>query len=97
MKGTSFTASFVLSEPKIKPHFRVEGSTATIAEDDRPFLNGSENTLEAYVRDGRVHLSIDNPWAGDSETGFGQTTHMSMSLPIAVQFLDWLLGQMKEA
>jgi hypothetical protein len=51
------------------------------------------NNMQAIARN-NLHISIENPWAGDSETGFGATTTIEMTPEQAgdlVKFLtDWL-------
>ena len=38
----------------------------------------NENHIEINFRDGVFYLDIENPWAGDTNTGFGYTAHISL-------------------
>jgi hypothetical protein len=49
-----------------------------------------DNSLDAYVSNGQLHLSIENPWAGDTETGFGYTTHIELTAAESRNFCEWL-------
>jgi hypothetical protein len=51
------------------------------------------DTLEAWARNGTLYLSIENPWAGDTESGFGATTAVSLSKDDAVKFANWILSK----
>lgn len=51
-----------------------------------------ENELELRLMgDGRFHIEIDNPWAGDTETGFGYITYFNMTANQAKRLKDWLI------
>lgn len=50
------------------------------------------DNLEAYVRNGRLYMEIENPWAGDTETGFGADCDISMSESEAREFAAWILS-----
>lgn len=49
------------------------------------------NVIEVWIRDDGAFLSIENPWAGDSETGFGQTTTISLTADQARQIAKYLI------
>ncbi len=48
------------------------------------------NNVEGSVNGGIV-LEIDNPWAGSSETGFGQSCRISLTPETAKALGEWLL------
>jgi hypothetical protein len=49
------------------------------------------DNLEISVRgDGALYVEIDNPWAGSTEEGFGQTTAITVSRDAAEDLRDWL-------
>jgi hypothetical protein len=48
------------------------------------------NTFEAYfMGDGQLHVAVDNPWAGSTETGFGATTYFNLSPEDATKLISW--------
>jgi hypothetical protein len=48
-------------------------------------------SLEIYVdQDGDFQFEIDNPWSGDSESGFGRTETIYLSRDKAIQVRDFL-------
>ncbi len=48
------------------------------------------DAMEAYWHEGSLHISIENPWAGDSESGFGATTDIALGPREAKWFIEWL-------
>ena len=49
------------------------------------------NTLEITPHiDGSLWFELENPWAGSSETGFGQTTYANLSLAQTKMLYTWL-------
>ena len=53
-------------------------------------------SMEAYfMGDGRLHILIDNPWAGSTETGFGATTSINLKPEDARRFIEWAARQLE--
>jgi hypothetical protein len=48
-------------------------------------------------REGDFDIEIDEPWAGDSETGFGSTARVSLNRTQALALRDWLAFHLQEA
>lgn len=40
--------------------------------------DGSSDTATFYVRDGRLSIELDHPWAGDSQSGIGRNLQNSI-------------------
>ncbi len=62
---------------------------------DQPSFAG--NSIEAYCYGNIVTIEIDEPWAGSTETGFGQTCSLGLSLDEAEQFANYILKAVKNA
>lgn len=60
------------------------------------FLSGDadygSDRLEAYCRGGRMTVEIESPWMGDSETGFGRSCSIGLSLDGAESLARWMLA-----
>jgi hypothetical protein len=53
--------------------------------------NGSGESLEVTLQqDDEFEFQIDNPWAGDSESGFGRTENVRLTRDQAVKLRDFL-------
>jgi hypothetical protein len=68
---------------------------ARIAADNERFVTDqpdrSDDTLTAVRNpDGSVTIEIDEPWAGDTESGFGRTCSIELSPQQAAAFEIWL-------
>lgn len=50
------------------------------------------NSLEATYHNGTLNVSVDNPWAGSTETGFGATCYVDLSKDDMIKFGKWLLA-----
>lgn len=50
-----------------------------------------EDNMEAVVHNGGVSITIENPWAGSTETGFGYSTSIRVDKPTARRFAKWLI------
>jgi hypothetical protein len=50
------------------------------------------DSLEAYCRGGQLTIEIEEPWAGSTETGFGQTCSIGLDLDGAEAFARWILA-----
>jgi hypothetical protein len=59
-----------------------EGEVMDVLSIDGQF--GCEDVIEIYYRDEYVHISIDNPWSGCTETGFGETTSITLNKDRAI-------------
>lgn len=55
------------------------------------------NNIKAtvYDDDGEVYLTIDNPWAGDTETGFGRDASVSLDKEQAAELAVFLANFVK--
>ena len=49
------------------------------------------DSLEATDFGGKINIQIDEPWAGSTETGFGQTTSITISYDEAEKLGRWLI------
>lgn len=56
--------------------------------------NKSENYLEIDERDGHFNFEIDNPWAGDTLTGIGETAHVQLNADQAKRLADWIYSRL---
>jgi len=61
--------------------------------DDGGYLG---NNIEATYRDGHFSITVENPWAGDTETGFGYSCQIGMNVEEARAFRDWLTARLDE-
>lgn len=50
-----------------------------------------ENSLSILTGRDRVTFSIENPWAGDTETGFGYNCDITIYDDEAIRLRDWLI------
>ncbi len=55
------------------------------------------DSLEAYCHNGRLTVQIEEPFAGDTETGFGRTCSIGLSLDNAEAFAHWLIETVEAA
>jgi hypothetical protein len=56
--------------------------------------DGYSDSIEAWVDDDGWTISVDNPWAGDTERGFGATCTTRISHADARRFAKWLLDSL---
>ena len=49
-----------------------------------------DNFLEVSHRDSDFYFTIENPWAGDTETGFGQETSVHLDTERATRLYEFL-------
>jgi hypothetical protein len=54
---------------------------------------GADDTLEVTKRKGRVWIEIDQPWWGDSETGFGLRAETTLDPEQVKQLIDFLTAE----
>ena len=47
--------------------------------------------LEATFHKDHIYLSIEDPWCGDTETGFGAECHVDMRSDKAIEFAKAIL------
>jgi len=52
--------------------------------------NGSDE-LEAIFRHNHLTITIENPWAGSTETGFGCSSSIRINKEQVKEFANWLL------
>ena len=50
------------------------------------------DSVEAYCYGGKITIEIDEPWAGDTETGIGRTCSIGLSLDKAEELANWPLA-----
>lgn len=50
-----------------------------------------DNLTVRWTRDGGLCFEGEEPWSGDSETGFGELTAINLTHAQAVMLLHWLL------
>lgn len=76
------------------------GTIAEVSEDGEhlhieetgPFSCGNElqaNWMELYEKTW-LRIEIENPWAGDSESGFGQTCSILLTKEQVKKLTEWL-------
>lgn len=56
-----------------------------------------DNSLEAYFLEDKLYVSIDNPWRGDSESGFGQECSINLDKSAIKDLIKFLVGLEKES
>lgn len=76
-------------------------ATVTTYFDDNRFVVetgwvGDEMSV-ALTRDGKFCFVIDEPWQGDTETGFGAKTSVDIDVATATQLRDWLANAIARA
>lgn len=54
---------------------------------------GSEDSLEVTAYGDGFTISVDNPWAGDTESGFGASCSVRLNTENARELAEWLLVQ----
>jgi len=52
--------------------------------------NGCGDNIQIVATGGGLRISIEEPWAGDTETGFGRSTGISLNHSHAKQILAFL-------
>jgi hypothetical protein len=52
--------------------------------------NGDNITATAYGEHGEIHLRIEEPWSGDTETGFGAICGMTLTRAEATALGEWI-------
>jgi len=62
-------------------------------EEENSVGNSMEVTPYRFVTDDteRLNLVIDNPWSGDTETGFGRQASVEITSVDALQLGEWLI------
>lgn len=55
------------------------------------------NSMECHVTAKEVCLRIDNPWAGDTERGFGESGHIELPHDMARALAKHILSLVGEA
>lgn len=59
----------------------------TLSEDNGAW---STDTAEFTFRDGHLNVTVEEPWAGDTETGFGQSSSVGLTVEAASKLHEWL-------
>lgn len=52
-------------------------------------------SLDAEIYGEELHLAIDAPWAGSTETGFGENLSYTLGSDDAVKLAHWILTHFK--
>lgn len=56
-------------------------------------VGGVGDTLEFVISGKSAHIEVDNPWSGDTETGFGRSASFTLTKEqareLAAQLLKW--------
>ena len=57
-------------------------------------MESSGDNIQAHYRfeKDKFYIAIENPWAGDTETGFGEATSINLTKDAAKQLYD-LMGE----
>jgi hypothetical protein len=55
--------------------------------------DGVHGSLEAVEHGDGITITIDRPWDGDSERGFGTTTSFRLSVSESQKLGTWLVGR----
>lgn len=71
----------------------------TVRFDDKRFVVetgfvGDEMSV-AVIPNGDFCFEIDEPWQGDTETGFGATTRVKIDFEAATRLRDWLTAALE--
>jgi len=56
---------------------------------------GNNLEITSYDKDA-INIRIDNPWAGDTESGFGQTCAISLCRDDAIEMAKFILKIYKQ-
>lgn len=67
-----------------------------LADDKRFYFEapdsvGDNITASAYGERGDIHLRIEEPWAGSTETGFGAICGLTLPRETAIELAQWIL------
>lgn len=54
-------------------------------------LGGADRTLDIEIYGNELGITIDAPWAGSTEGGFGETLSAELTAEQAVQVARWIL------
>ena len=55
------------------------------------------DSLQAHIRnDGRLTISVDNPWAGSTESGFGESGYADLPKDAAIALARFILETLGE-
>jgi len=53
---------------------------------------GNNLTATAYSKRGDIHIRCEEPWSGDSETGFGAVSGFTLPREEAIALANWILA-----
>lgn len=51
---------------------------------------GMGDNIQVVLEADSMRISIEEPWAGDTETGFGATAGITIPIDKAAELRDWL-------
>jgi hypothetical protein len=68
-------------------------SEAVITFDELTSSSTGDN-MEVTARDGHFNFTVEEPWAGCTESGFGQQCSVGLSAEQARQLRDWLTAHL---
>jgi len=63
---------------------------------DLVFERGNDTVEFSMRADGFVSVVVDEPWAGDTHTGFGRRGYGELSVEQAKQLMEWLAIKLVE-
>lgn len=66
-------------------------------EGELHFQVGSFNTLDVSRYKDEMNIAIDEPWAGDTESGFGRNSSLTLSKAQALELAQWIFEQFDES
>lgn len=64
-----------------------------MAKDDIFAQHDGTDEIECTFHNDVVSISVNNPWAGSTETGFGATCYVSLTVEQAHELGRWLLSR----
>jgi hypothetical protein len=68
--------------------------TDVVQDDSRlvitPDIGNGDEVQFTKSREGGLHIEIDEPWAGSTETGFGATTSIYLKPEYLAALIAWL-------
>jgi hypothetical protein len=72
-------------------------SAILLCDNERFYLEpegrGGDNLTVSYSDGGEIHVGIEEPWAGDTETGFGAVCGLTLSRGEAKALAEWILAR----
>lgn len=59
-------------------------------------IGGVDDAIEGRFYNNIICLTIEEPWAGDSETGFGRSCNVRLSREDALNLAAWLIRKARK-